>query len=196
MKVTVDFFQRVTQWFHQAHPGTSTVCSDDFFYNVKGVSVRTSRTTTPHEVCLQHVQKVCLAAEDVSIAPVYGEGEHVKGTDFCDVRVALNEEKSAPSNLPFGVDVQFIRRKERASFEFHKFWRLDATKSYSGKTLEEVELKQQRGECAYELEIECTDLNAMLSEKTDEYIAEDAMLKSTALFRSGSFVAVRGGKNK
>ncbi len=194
MKVTADFFERVIQWFQKAHPDTCTACSDDFFYNVKGISVRTSRMTSSPEICLQHIQKVCLAAEDVSIAPV--ESHLVKGADYCDVRVALNEEKSIPFNLPVGVAVQFIRRKERASFEFHKFWRLDATKSYSGKTLEEVEHKQQRGECEYELEIECTDLDAMLSEKTDEYIAEDAMLKSTALFKPGSFVAVRGGKNK
>ena len=189
MKVSADFFYRVLQWFNKAYAQTPTVLSDDFFYTVKGDTVRTSRTLEPPHMVVKHVIKTRLASEDVSIST--GEEDLKPGVDYCDLRVSLNEEKSATCTLPVGVDADFIRRKERTTFGFHRFWKLDATKTFTGNTLDQVEQKQQRGECEYELEMECVDLAAMLSEKTDEYIAEDAMLKSTALFNSGSYVSSR-----
>lgn len=191
MRVSAEFFYRVLSWFKQAYAQAPTVLTDDFFYTVKGLAVRTSRTIAP-QLSLTHVIKTRLASEDVTVEP---SAESLrKGVDYCDLRVSLNEEKCVQFTLPTGVDAEFIRRKERTTFEFHRFWKLDATKVFSGHTLAQVEHKQQQGECEYELELECTDLATMLSEKTDEYIAEDAMLKSTALFSFGSFVSSRGGK--
>ena len=191
MKVSADFFYRVLQWFSKAFTGVNTMLSDDFFYTVKGESVRTSRTLEPN-VVLTHVIKTRLASEDVSIFTASSDLK--KDVDYCDLRVSLNEEKSVAFTLPVGINADFIRRKERTTFKFHRFWQLDATKIFTGNTLEQVELKQRNGECEYELEIECLDLADMLSEKTDEYIAEDAMLKSTALFNFGSYVSSRGCK--
>lgn len=190
MKVSADFFYRVLQWFNKAFTSVVTVQSDDFFYTVKGESVRTTRTLEPN-VVLTHVIKTRLASEDVSISTT---SDLKKNVDYCDLRVSLNEEKSITFTLPVGVHADFIRRKERTTFNFHRFWKLDATKIFTGNTLEQVELKQRGGECEYELEIECLDLAAMLSEKTDEYIAEDAMLKSTALFNFGAYVSSRDCK--
>jgi hypothetical protein len=193
MRVSAEFFLRVLTWFSKAYAHVNTVVTDDFFYTVKGQAVRTSRTIAPHPT-LSHVIKTRLASEDVTVEPSAGQESLKKGIDYCDLRVSLNEEKGVPCTLPVGVDADLIRRKERTTFMFHKFWKLDATKVYSGSTLAQVEHKQQHGECEYELELECVDLETMLSEKTDDYIAEDAMLKSTALFSFGSFVSSRGGK--
>jgi mRNA capping enzyme, beta chain len=191
MKVSAEFFIRVVDWFNAAFPQTLYEWSDDFFYTLKGgMVVRTTRTTVPG-ISLVHVHKTRLASEDVAISDA--TATLIKDIDYCDLRVSLNDEKCIPTVSVGGVVADFIRRKQRSTYAFHKFWKLDVTKSYSGKTLEQVELKQQRGECEYELEIECVDLKIMLAEKTDEYIAEDAMLKSTALFTRGSFVASRKG---
>jgi hypothetical protein len=208
MKVSCAFFERVCAWFN-AHCSTSPAhLSDDVFYTVtlRGAetTVRASRTVARGEdgqdvLQVSTVEKIRLADQAVRVTPEswgsqqqYRGGHHVqKGVDYCDMRVTLSRETlegQEPKHAGVGMrPMTFMRRKVRQSFAFHKWWRLDATVVYTGNTLQELEEAQRHGVCEYELEIECIDLPAMLSEKTDAYVAQDAMLKCVALFTPSAY---------
>jgi hypothetical protein len=202
MKVGASFFVRVLEWFktHCSHQATSQL-SDDVFYTHAGKTIRSSRRAVGgggaerDMLVVSTVEKTRMGDEMVKVTPLDGWASGEEDTYCQNLRMTLNVERAteqsssssssssaAAAGEQCGAPLTLVRRKERHSFAFHKWWRLDATVVHTGKTLHDLEERQRAGECEYELEIECVNLPAMLAEKSDAYIAQDAMLKCAALF--------------
>jgi hypothetical protein len=105
-----------------------------------------------------------------------------------DVRVALNyEEKVSDQELPSIVNPSSVRIKSRKSFYYKSedfpssdpLWRFDITRSWSGLSRSEAEIKQKNSDTTFEVELECLNPRAlMVSAKHDSfYVACSMMLK-------------------
>lgn len=121
-----------------------------------------------------------------------------------DVRVSLNLEETVPLNsVPSRVNVnppsasssattsnresylKYVRIKNRKSFVYqpddapHPIWSIDFTKSWSGATYTQAELRQKANETLYEIEVECLDPYAYMSAAPKDlwYLATSLMLK-------------------
>jgi len=105
-----------------------------------------------------------------------------------DLRVNLSfEEVISRENLPTIVNPSFMRIKCRKSFYYTSeqfpssvpIWKLDLTRSWSGASKSEAELRQKTEEPVYEIEIECINpLALMISPKHDTiYVACSLLLK-------------------
>lgn len=165
--VSEPFFNRVAGYIEEKGGG-KWECTDDFFSDC---GVRTTRNCTTGDMV--HVRKTRLAQQDVQ---ALGTGE------ICPLRMSLCLEEPV-AEVPFAVTLTMVRRKLRRSFIL-KNWRVDITRVWSAPTLAEVQRKHVLEKpTSYEIEVESLDLAALLREKTDAYIAHDALLKATALFK-------------
>ncbi len=107
-----------------------------------------------------------------------------------DIRVSLNYEEFVPPDtaavtIPPRVQPKYVRIKNRKSFIYQPthatapIWSLDFTKSWSGPSRSEAELKQRQNQTVYEIEVECLDPHAYMNDpRRDQfYLATSLLLK-------------------
>lgn len=116
-----------------------------------------------------------------------------------DLRVCLNYEEKVPDQeLPSIINPNSVRIKSRKSYYYKSeeypssepIWKFDITRSWTGHSKSEAEMKQKNGETNYEIELECLNPRAaMVSPKHDSFYVMTSLLlkmKDFILYTDGS----------
>lgn len=172
-------WKKITDW-EETH--------DYYYANGKDTSAPMVRTTASFKVDpktgrksiqTQHMRKYQRAKIDFKyMGPL---------SDFhYDLRVGLNyEENVSEQELPSIVNPSSVRIKSRKSFYYTSedfpsidpIWRFDITRSWTGYSRTDAELKQRKGETTYEFELECLNPRAlMVTPKHDSFYVACSML--------------------
>jgi len=103
-----------------------------------------------------------------------------------DLRVCLNYEEKVPEQeLPSIINPSSVRIKSRKSYYYKSeecpssdpIWKFDITRSWTGHSKSEAEIKQKNGETNYEIELECLNPQAaMISTKHDSFYVTTSLL--------------------
>jgi len=102
-----------------------------------------------------------------------------------DIRLGINEERTINDSLPSRTVTKFVRIKDRTSY-LHTpvhcqvpVWSIDFTRSWSGNTRSEAEIKQKSEAPIYEIEVECLNPYAYMNlpQRNIEYLGLSLMMK-------------------
>ena len=192
------FFNTALLWFESS---TEWAKVDDwtemheFYYRVDRTVVRSTVSFTGegagvhtvHKIKKKHVRQNFYCNRDMSPA------SHRDFANWPDFRLELSSEQPVTVTLPDVVDTQLVRIKQRKSFHYRlsdeggqSLWRYDFTRCWSGQTMAEAEQNQRSSstvEPRYEIEIECTNPEALLKSGDLNYIAQSLLLKTNDFYR-------------